>query len=169
IGSSFFGVLDFVMGEIFADLVKEAAEGETASVFYGVFDRRKFQLTYCNVGQPLTIHYKAAENKIDLLPGVESPYKVGENQEIKLGSHQIDLNPSDKLILCSRGFLSLTNDEGRSWGLDEILSLVKNNVGKDVHGLRNEIFFQASKFSKSQPRDLTAIVCEVKERIMKLA
>ena len=86
-----------------------------------------------------------------------------------LVNKQLDLNPNDKLIFCSSGFLSLKDSEDNFWGMDEILSIIKQNVAKDVHELRNEIFYQALKFSKEQPKDLTVIVTEVKERIMKLA
>lgn len=158
-----------VMKEIFQELEDQGKKGDHAAIFYGVFDRRKFQMTYCNVGQPLAIHYQADTGRIELLSG-GGPYTIGEaGSESLLTNQVVDLNPRDKLIFCSSGFLSLQNENGDSWGIDEILSVVKLNVGKEVHDLRNEIFYQASKFSRQQPKDLTVIVTEVKDRIMKLA
>ena len=157
-----------VMKEILQELKEQASPGEEAGIFYGVFDRRKFQLSYASVGQPLAIHFRAAEGKIDLLKGSPLAYKAG-GSDLKVENFSIDLNPRDKLILCSPGFLKLQDTQGNHWGIDEILSIIKQNVGKEVHELRNEIFYQASKFSSKQTHDLTVIVTEVKERIMKLA
>lgn len=159
-----------VMQDIVQELEAQANEQDQAAIFYGVFDRRKFQMTYCNVAQPLAIHYQEATGRIDLLAATEEAFsKASQNLGQKLTNGVVDLNPKDKLIFCSSGFLSLTNEDGDSWGIDEILSIIKRHIKKDVHDLRNEIFYQASKFSREQPRDLTVIVTEVKDRIMKLA
>jgi sigma-B regulation protein RsbU (phosphoserine phosphatase) len=159
-----------VMTEIVEELESQAGDKDQAAIFYGVFDRRKFELTYCNVGQPLAIYYQAETGRLELLQGPAEPFsKEKQNLSRSLENRSIELNPKDKLIFCSLGFLELVNDQGDLWGIDEILSIVKLNVNKDVHGLRNEIFYQASKFSSQQPRDLTVIVTEVKDRIMKLA
>lgn len=159
-----------VMTGILGELRAQSKPEDQASVFYGVFDRRKFQLTYCNVGQPLAVYYQASTNRIELLKSNGAPFSPSMlDAELDLENKSVELNPHDKLIFCSSGFLALTNENGDSWGIDEILSVIKRNIKMDVHGLRNEIFFQASKFSKEQPKDLTVIVTEVKERIIKLA
>lgn len=159
-----------VMNEIFEELATQVQKKDEAAIFYGVFDRRKFQMTYCNVGQPLAIHFQASSGRIDLLKGSEKPFSLGTSgTELGLSNNVVDLNANDKLIFCSAGFLALQNEKGDHWGIDEILSVIKMNVGKGVHELRNEIFYQALKFSSQQPKDLTVIVTEVKERIMKLA
>lgn len=159
-----------VLMDIFLEMQTQSQPQDQSAIFYGVFDRRKFQMTYCNVGQPLAIHYQSASNKIQLLPGGGEGFSTQKSMaDYKISNQTVDLNPKDKLIFCSSGFLSLQNASGHHWGLDEILSIIKQNVSKDVHELRNEIFYQALKFSKEQPKDLTVIVTEVKERIMKLA
>jgi phosphoserine phosphatase RsbU/P len=159
-----------VVQDILVDIQEQCQPKDQASLFYGVFDRRKFQLTYCNLGQPLAIHYSAASKKIDLLQGSHEPFVAQSNlDQYQLSNHVIDLEPEDKLVICSSGFLALANNEGQSWGLESILSVVKQNIGKDVHGLRNEIFYQAQRYSPLQPKDLTVIVTEVKDRIIKLA
>ncbi len=157
-----------VMQEIFQEMSEQAKADDQAAIFYGVFDRRKFQLNYCNIGQPLAIHFQDATGRIELLKGQAEPMSPAAGAP-PAGQHQVDLNPKDKLIFCSAGFLSLQNSDGDHWGIDEILSVVKRNVRKEVHELRNELFYQAMKFSSEQPKDLTVIVTEVKDRIMKLA
>jgi phosphoserine phosphatase RsbU/P len=159
-----------VLADIFTEMQNQCGPADRSALFYGVFDRRKFQMTYCNVGQPLVIHYHSASHRIELLPsGTQSFSTANPISDYDLNNQVIDLNPKDKVIFCSSGFLSLTNAKGHQWGIDEILSTIKQNVKKSVHELRNEIFYQALKFSSEQPKDLTVIVTEVKERIMKLA
>ncbi len=159
-----------VVGEILEDLKEQCKPQDNAALFYGMFDRRKFQLSYCNVGQPLAIHFQSETGRLELLKGTKEPFSPeGSFDSHSLKHSTIELNPRDKLIFCSSGFLSLKNSEGQLWGLEEILSIIKQNISKDVHSLRNEIFYQALKFSSKQERDLTVIVTEVKERIMKLA
>lgn len=158
-----------VMKDVLGEMKAQCSIGDQAGIFYGVFDRRKFQMSYCNMGQPLAVYFQAETGKIELLPGSE-PFIAGDDPiEGELGVKALNLNPNDKLIFCSSGFLALENSRGDHWGLDEILSVIKRSVNKSVHELRNEIFYQASKFSTDQPKDLTVIVTEVKERIMKLA
>ena len=152
------------------EMLKQSQGEDEAAIFYGVFDRRKFQMTYCNMGQPLAIHYEHDSQSIKLLEPCYPPYSSSQKAKPQeLENRVIDLKPLDKLVFCSTGFLSLKNDQGEFWGMDEILSIVKKNVEKTVHELRNELFFQAANFSQEQPKDLTVIVTEVKSRIMKLA
>ncbi|NQZ20158.1 MAG: hypothetical protein HRT44_13015 [Bdellovibrionales bacterium] len=118
----------------------------------------------------MAVYYQASSHRIELLKTNGQAFTPSQlDAEMDLENKAVELNPKDKLIFCSSGFLSLVNDQGVSWGIDEILSVIKRNINKDVHALRNEIFFQAYKFSKEQPKDLTVIVTEVKDRIIKLA
>lgn len=159
-----------VLTDIFQEMQDQSRPEDESAIFYGVFDRRKFQMNYCNVGQTLAIHYQAAQNRIELLPGSPQGFSTQRSlADYDLNHQVVDLDPKDKLIFCSTGFLALQDGRGNHWGIDEILSIIKQSVQKDVHELRNEIFYQALKFSKDQPKDLTVIVTEVKERIMKLA
>ncbi len=159
-----------LLAEIFEQMKSEGAlPRDHSSLFYAYFDRRKFQMTFCNVGQPLMLHYQSDKDHIELLSGFsEAFYCSKEISDYEIEDKTVALNPKDKLIFCSSGFLSLTNSQGRKWGFDEILSIIKRNVKKEVHDLRNEIFYQASRFSEKQDKDLTVIVTEVKERIMRL-
>ena len=156
-----------VMREIFKEVSEQGKPEDETAIFYGVFDRRKFNLTYSNVGQPLTIYHQASANKLELMQDHLAPYSPGA--QVSLKNQSIELQPRDKLVFCSQGFLALENSHGDKWELEEVLSLIKKNIHKGVHELRNEIFYQASKYSEDPPRDLTVIVMEVKDRIIKLA
>jgi serine phosphatase RsbU (regulator of sigma subunit) len=75
------------------------------------------------------------------------------------------------LILCSPGLFKVTNPEGEFFGEERYYSILKKSAQSDVHNLRNEVFFQVQQFAKQKtlPQDLTVIVVETKERVLKLA
>jgi serine phosphatase RsbU (regulator of sigma subunit) len=89
----------------------------------------------------------------------------------ELKTESVDFEPKDKLILCSPGLLKVKSKDGESFGEERFYSIIKKSAQSDVHNIRNEIFFQAQQFAqdKNLPQDLTAIVVEAKERVLKLA
>lgn len=159
-----------VLKEIFEQISGAEGGAEFASVFYGVFDRRKYRFEYSNVGQNYCFFYEAINQKIEVLQGVDEPFlpKSGETFQPP-DPTTIDLAPRDKVILCSQGFAKLKNEEGQALGLDVFLSTLKDHVDAEVHELRNELFLMAEKFAPEPEADLTVIVVEVKDRIIKLA
>ena len=160
----------FVLREICREIESEADQTENAAIFYGVFDRRTFELVYGNLGQNLAFYHRASTNEIQLLKGEESSFSPGMEDLVgRVSNETLTLQPRDKLVFCSKGFLGLRNDRGEAWGLHNLLSLVKKNADMAVHQLRNEIMFQAEQFAVAPTPDLTVIVAEVKDRIIKLA
>jgi len=159
-----------VLDEIVEKLKENASPKDTSAIFYGVFDRRKFQLTFANLGQGLCIYHQESTDKIQLLQGVPKPFSMESESSHETFENQVlDLQPRDKLIFCSNGFLGLKNESGESMGLQYLLSIVKKNVFEEVHTLRNELLFEAEKFCPELSRDLTVLVVEVKDRIIQLA
>ena len=158
-----------IMKEILGELKENIGPKDQTSIFYGAFDRRKFQLSYCNVGQPLIFHYNSSKSTTKTLP-LHAPPLSSQSllKEIPLRQKLLDLNPKDKLIFCSSGFLSLKKSDKTPIKQEDILFLVEKNIQKDVHSLRNEVFYQVLKNNPSPPKDLTLIVAQVKSRIIKL-
>jgi sigma-B regulation protein RsbU (phosphoserine phosphatase) len=63
------------------------------------------------------------------------------------------------------------NPTGESFGLDRLSQAVLKAPKSGVHEMRNEVLYQLEKFAESTEfsEDLTIVVTEVKERILKLA
>ena len=160
-----------VLLEIVKELRDQSSESDSSAIFYGVFDRRKFQLTYANMGQNLCIYHQASTGRVELLGGTPEPFSLGleADKALSLDNEVIELQPRDKLIFCSNGFLGLKDPNGDVFGLQDILSLIKRHGPEEVHQLRNELLFRAEQFAETQNRDLTVVVVEVKDRIIKLA
>ena len=75
------------------------------------------------------------------------------------------------MIFCTKGVFAARNLEGKEFGQDRLYRAILEYATRGVHELRNQIFFQVQKFSGGQevPRDMTVVVVEVKDRVIKLA
>lgn len=152
------------------ELTPQIQNQDTASLFYGVVDRRNYELKYCLAGRlPAFLHSGESGGSLSVLePSTESfskEYRGG------LLTHTLSLQPKDRLILCSEGLLSNSRAD-REWSRREGWGpLISNPKLKSVHDVRNEILFQLEKNSGTiiPERDVTVVVTEVKDRVIKLA
>ena len=89
----------------------------------------------------------------------------------KIISKKIKLNSKDRLIVCSPGLLNVKNLKGDRFGREGVLRSIANSPKSGVHELRNQIVFDVQQFLSGQElqKDLTVLVMEVKDRVIKLA
>lgn len=152
------------------DMVPHLGEKDQFHFFYGVMNRRHLRLDLINVGDVIALHYTHDTQKLKRLQ-FGKPAVTRNSDLSSLQVESVDFEPKDKLILCSPGLLKVKSQEGESFGEERFYSIIKKSAQSDVHNVRNEIFFQAQQFAKDKnlPQDLTAIVVEAKERVLKLA
>jgi len=153
-----------------AELLPGLSEKDVFHCFYGVMNRRHLRLDFINVGDVVALQYAAANQTLKRLQFSNKPLqKDGTTDGIKMES--VDFEPKDKLVLCSPGLFKVANEQGEFFGEERYYSIIKKSAQSDVHNLRNEIFFQVQQFAKNKsfPQDLTVIVVETKERVLKLA
>lgn len=142
---------------------------DTADLFYGLIDRRTMTLHYALCGDVCGLLFSSEENGIIRLkptgPALtkdltEAPITLAQNLESK-----------DRLVIASRGIFSATNANGEEFGMKRLETCIFDRKGLGVHDLRNEVLFQVGQFTgKEEPdRDMTLLVLEVKERVIKLA
>jgi len=167
-GSAAHKIMEMVAGEVVRNL-KDSQIVETSSVFYGSVDRRRFDFDFCHVGNIEAIHFKYGADSLDRLEAAGDMFT--KNFKTPLVSQTISLNPRDRVILCSPGVFDAKNASGEGFGLDRLYKVVIENSKAATHDLRNEIFYQIKKFSGEQEltRDLTVLVMEVQDRVIKLA
>jgi sigma-B regulation protein RsbU (phosphoserine phosphatase) len=151
------------------ELIPNIQNADQANVFYGVFDRRSFDLTYSMAGRAIGLLMTHVDGKVHKLETATEPFHGGFQGEFK--NHSLNLNPRDRLILCSEGVLKVTNPKGEAFGEERLFRSVLAAPRQGVHELRNEVLYQVEKFMQGQPlpQDLTVIVTEVKDRVIKLA
>lgn len=159
-----------LMVKLIADeLLPNVAETDTADIFYGMFDRRTFTLSYCRVGDVLGLTQDYSSNELRLLKSSSGP--LSKKFVAPTESQSLSLNPRDKLIFCTKGVIESRNLEGQEFGQDRLFKSILESSSRGVHELRNQIFFQVHKFTGgAEPQaDRTVVVSEVKDRVIKLA
>lgn len=159
-----------ILTKMLAELLPNMQQGkDRASLFYGVIDRRTFEMQYCQIGNNVVLVVDGETGKMTALTSDAPPVVKGYKHE--LTNQSVVLNPCDRLIIVSEGVVKTTNPAGEAFGLDRLSQAVLKAPKSGVHEVRNELLFQLEKFAESTefPEDVTVIVTEVKERILKLA
>ncbi len=149
------------------ELVPNVEGNDIANVFYAVIDRRNFEMTYSHAGQYIGL--LVSEDKVHKLEVSNPP--IGKNFQSGIENKAISLNPHDKIVLCSEGILKVLNSKNEKFGEERLYKAVLAASEAGVHDLRNELMIQVEKFSGGReiPQDITVLVLEVKDRVIKLA
>lgn len=158
-----------VVGLIAKEVVPSIANEDRASIFYGVVDRRTYEMQYCSAGTiDAFLQVYGQEALVEMLPTSPS---FGKDFNTEPQSRIVQLNPRDRLILTSEGLKNSQNTLGVNWGGQGLSEAILRSPKQGVHELRNEIIFANQKYTgKPEPvRDQTLIVTEVKDRVIKLA
>lgn len=151
------------------ELIPNINGSETASVFYGVIDRRGFDMTFAGVGRVIGLLYSYTTQKVQRLewtaPAFSRDFKGG------IEATTLALNPRDRLILCTEGIVRALNPKGEEFGEERLYKAILAAPRLGVHDLRNEILYQVERFAAGRdlPHDATVVVTEVKDRVIKLA
>lgn len=151
------------------ELAPAMGGADYANMFYAVIDRRGFDCTFSGAGQVVGLHLNHATGKLQKLEIESEAYHAGFAQPFK--ARQILLNPRDRLILCTEGVIRAMNPKGESFGEERLYKTVFAAPRLGVHDLRNEILYQIEKHAAGRdlPQDVTVVVTEVKDRVIKLA
>lgn len=158
-----------VVGLLASELLPHIQNKDQASVFYGIVDRRSFELKYCSVGNIAAFLQNAGQDNSVVLEPSAAP--LSRDFSATPLTHSLSLGPRDRILLCTEGCLEAINSKNEIFGKDRVGRCLSRAPRGSVHDLRNEILFQLEQFSgKSEPlRDQTVLAFEVKDRVIKLA
>lgn len=151
------------------EMIPQMQAKDQVSLFYGIVDKRSYELKYCSVGSIgayLQVYGQDALVEFD----ANGPVLTKDfNSEPK--SLSVQLNPRDRWVICSEGLVREPNAQNQAYGLERLKESIRSAPKQGVHELRNEILYQIEKYSgRVDPmRDCTVIAVEVKDRVIKLA
>lgn len=152
----------------------QAKGGDRANVFYGIIDRRTLEFSYVTAGPIAAGVVRGATGKLERLQNDGGPIEKGSHlhlAKVKL----LNLEARDRVFLVSGGVLAAKNKAGELFGEDRLLKAVlttpKTGAPPTVHDWRNEILYRVEAHSAGQdlPQDVTTVVFEVKDRVIRLA
>lgn len=142
---------------------------DQASLFYGVVDRRSYEIQYCSIGNIAGFLQVYGRDELVEMSATGPCLMKDYNTEPQ--SKTLQLNPRDRIVLSSEGFKNTQNTNGVLWGSQGVIQAIMRSPRQGVHELRNEILYANQKYSGIEEplRDQTLIVTEVKDRVIKLA
>ncbi len=160
---------DKVVALMAEEIVPNIQKNDSASLFYGVVDRRTYELKFSSIGSIAAVIQPHGQEESTWLQASTGPLKMGYAEKPLVNS--LTLGPRDRLILCTEGVLSAQTQGGEIYGKDRLMKSLVRAPRSGVHDVRNEILYQVEKFSGllEPNRDQTVLVTEVKDRVIKLA
>lgn len=158
-----------VVQKIATELHANMSDKDQADLFYGVVDRRTFEMSYCRLGQVGAAIYRSKSTELEPLHAPGETVAIGHDGAIE--THRVVLNPRDRLILCTRGLIDSRNLAGECYGGDRFFRSIVTGPKEGPHDLRNHLLYEVEKHSQGVEleRDLTVVVSEVNDRVIKLA
>jgi sigma-B regulation protein RsbU (phosphoserine phosphatase) len=156
--------------ELIAKEVVPQIEGfESANIFYGVIDRRTYELEYCSVG--IIDCFLQTYGSEQLKELVSTSPSLNKEFNAELQSQRVQLNSRDRLIIATEGIKNSQNAAGVAWGKQRLIETISGSPRQGVHELRNAILYSNQKYTglEDPRRDQTLIVTDVKDRVIKLA
>lgn len=104
-------------------------EGGFITIFYGILDLQTGELSYASAAHNPAVFYQRRTDKISLLKPSGLPLGMGAVDETTWRSclelARVKIDPGDLLILYTDGIPECRNPEGRHFGMDRFLRLIK--------------------------------------------
>ncbi|MBX9766859.1 MAG: SpoIIE family protein phosphatase, partial [Bdellovibrionales bacterium] len=151
------------------EIIPTIQGNEETSLFYGIVDRRNFDLQYCALGKIYGWVWNHTTQNANALHRQPHPFRKDFSNDITV--HSASLNPRDRVLLLSEGVVLMKNPDNEPFGEERVKQILLAHAKAGVHDIRNEILFQTQRFSQKSelPRDATVILAEVKDRVLRIA
>lgn len=158
-----------MMSKLIDELQSQMGPDDRLSLYYGIVDKRNYELSYCHVGNHQIFLQVMGQEGLETLEACAGP--VTKTSKATLSSMTLSLNPRDRIIASTEGVVKAQNSEGQVWGSERLREAIRAAPRVGVHELRNEILYRLEKFTDhvEPERDQTVMIMEVKDRVIKLA
>ncbi len=153
---------DNIMNQVDKAISKQLMELEYfVTLFYGRFDIQYKTLKYIDAGSPKPIHYKAKEQKAELLKGENFPLGVSNDNNYKL--METSFKSGDLFVFYSDGASEARSPEQNFYGVERLVNLVESNHDLKAKDLLNLIKNSITAFTREEHKkdDLTLIVIKI--------
>lgn len=154
-----------IVRKMFDELMVTLSEKDTLSMFYGVFSRKDLELKYLNLGSNRLFH-RRCDREFVILPN--QGCALAKSLPLAVGAETpLSLEPEDRLVLVSDGFVEAVGGE------DRMVDLLNHYLQKDPLDILNEFVFQVKRHFKDEDdlpkQDCSAIVLDVDSNVVKLS
>lgn len=134
--------------------------GKFITFFYAVLDLEGHRLTYSNAGHnpPLAWHGQACR-KLETGGAVLGVFADGSYQQAS-----IDLLPGDRLVLFTDGISEAADSNGREFGEERLIALLRENPAASAADLRDAIMQDVTLFCREDFADDATLLTVVVDR-----
>ena len=145
-------------------LVRDTPQEKFATLFVGLLDHRRLELTYVNAGHNPPFLYDPQDGELKLL-SVGGPI-VGVFAGARFESACEKLRPGQLLVAYTDGVTEAGNPKAEMFGEERLEALVRQHANEEAEVLNGRIQQAVVKFSQgaSQQDDVTLFVVKVAER-----
>jgi serine phosphatase RsbU (regulator of sigma subunit) len=148
-----------VLMQVNRALVQQSSARWFVTVFYAILDPANRQLVYANAGHNRPILRRASPaGKMEILDQGGLP--IGLFDEIQLVDTEVDLVPGDVLVAYTDGVTEVFDADGRMFGHERLLRLVRDHPSGPSQELLDAILAAVAAFAGPVPQsdDVTLLV-----------
>jgi anti-anti-sigma factor len=131
------------------------------SLYYSRFDLRNRRLDYVDCGHPRAIHYRADQDRLEMLAGDNMPLGVLEGGRYTQAS--VSFSPGDVFLFYSDGVTDAYSPGGELFGEERLRSIIHRNIRLEPADLCARIRESVAAFTGSQlvTDDLTCLAVKI--------
>lgn len=162
--------LDEVLFRVNAALANDTRDDEFATLWYGVFDPRTHDLTYCNAGHNPPLLFRSREHGGH--GGVEEldvgGMALGIDAQQRYQRGVVHLGPGDVIVAYTDGITDAVNFAGKRFGKAALRSAVADLLikepGASAARIVEQVFWHVRQFAglNTAPDDMTLVVVRVR-------
>lgn len=127
-----------IVDAVHNNMIGQMKELETFVTFcYGRFDLERYRFIFVDCGHVRTIHYKKAENRVELLRGANMP--LGFPETVPFQQFTVPFSPGDLFLFYSDGVTEAANPEGELYDETRLVEHVEKNARLEAGELISSI------------------------------
>lgn len=109
------------------------------TIWYGVYSRKNAKLTYSSAGHPPAILLSSQTGDVTEQRLKTPGFPIGMFEEAEYVEHSCSVNPDSSLYVFSDGIYEIEQTNGKIWGLDNFIKLLKTYYQNSSNGLEQLI------------------------------
>ena len=150
-----------VMTQVNRQIAQTTSPEKYATLFFGIFDRENYMLTYTNAGHNFPI-LRSLNGECKFLR--ESGLIVGIVEDTQYEQCQLQLHPGDVVVFYTDGITEAQSIDEQEYGEDRLLSTIQRSNWITIEQLRNRIYESVIDFAQAaaQYDDLTLVIFQAK-------
>ncbi|MFC1584015.1 GAF domain-containing SpoIIE family protein phosphatase [Fibrobacterota bacterium] len=136
-----------ILLEINETFLHEIKSTNYVTVFYGTFNKKTRELSYCNAGHPPQM---LIDRKGDCRELNSNGLFVGILDDIMLQQESVNLNDRSRLVLFTDGITEAKNDQREMYGYEKFSKIIMESKDKTCQESLNMLMDDFSQFRNSQ-------------------